>query len=83
MSSPVKHADSDPLNDGEPLNERNWHKKMRAAMMAYDRRREHWRTHFTREELEIIDREFEPEIQWALKAEMYDLPGPRRVAVMG
>lgn len=82
MSSPVKPVDPDPLNDPEPVNERNWYKKMVAAMLAYDRRREHWRTHFTREELEIIDREYEPEIQWALKAAKYDLPGPRRVAVM-
>ncbi len=82
MSSPVTLPDSDPLNDSEPVNERNWYKKMVAAMLAYKHHREHWRSHFTREELEIIDREYEPEIRWAMKAATYDLPGPRRVEVM-
>jgi hypothetical protein len=71
MSSSVTAVDS------EPVNERNWYEKMKAAEKAHPDGVE-WRKQFTRQELEIIDRAMEPEIRWAIKAVVHDLPGPRR-----
>ena len=72
---------SDTPTDPEPVNERNWYEKVRAAWKAYPIAQQ-WRKQFTRQELEIIDRAVEAEVQWAMKAKEVDLPGPRRFDVM-
>lgn len=66
--------------DSEPVNERNWYEKKNAAQKAYLGGQ--WRKQFTPQEMEIIERCMEPEFQWAMKAEVEDLPGPRRFHVM-
>jgi hypothetical protein len=72
LSSPRKPADQ------EPVNANNWFEKMDAAVKA---RSGGWRNKFTAEELEIIEREMKPEIEWAKQAALHDLPGPRRFDV--
>jgi hypothetical protein len=62
----------------EPVNAKNWFEKMNAAVRT---RSGWWRNKFTPEELEIIEREMQTEIEWAKKAALYDLPGPRRFDV--
>jgi hypothetical protein len=64
--------------DQEPVNTNNWFEKMYAAVRA---RPGGWRNKFTPEELEIIEREMKPEIEWAQRAAIHDLPGPRRFDV--
>lgn len=66
--------------DAEPVNERNWYDKMTAVQKANPY--VDWRKQFTRQELEIMDRAMEPEIMWAIKAVVHDLPGPRRFDAM-
>lgn len=65
----------------EPVNERNWYAKKTAAWRAYPVG-QHWRKQFTPQELEIIDRAEEVEMEWAMRAIREDLPGPLRIGVM-
>jgi hypothetical protein len=75
MSSSVTAVDS------EPVNERNWYDKMTAAQKAHPGG-DQWRKQFTPQEMEIIERCIDREIQWARKASILDLPGPRRFEFM-
>lgn len=38
-----------------------------------------WRSQFTRDELRLIERAMEPELEWAARAYKYDLPGPKKI----